>query len=400
MNFVMVKNLLKKLSAALMLAALFGAVPAVAQEPAAKVYIKSPVTVEPGVTTSQKLVISMDATNAEEKFCAFQMDIVLPDGLEFEYRNGKPRITMLKPGVYPSYNDYDDEDNEIDVYTHSLNMSEVNGGIRVIVYSSDPDENLRYFAKKKGDLLNVYVKTTPYLKPGDVNITLRGVTFSKLDATAGFKADELTLTGITAAATSTLPVKVSATNKYSTAVFPFGVDAIPAGLEVYSCNSTNGQNLVLTKQSKAVAYTPYILYAANGYEGTLSGAVDASKYSEVVTDGYLTGTVVPTEIGGGNGYYVMQNKGEGVMFYSVDDASFAIPAGKCWLALPAELQGSASFRLDGTTGVEEVKGEPTVDASQNGNVKTVYDLQGRKVNTENGKLKGIYIIDGKKVILK
>ena len=394
MNLVMVKNLLKKLGAALVLVVLFGTMTAVAQEPAAKVYIKSPVTVEPGVTTNQKLVISMDATNAPEKFCAFQMDIVLPDGLEFEYlSNGKPRISMVKPGVYPSYEDYDDEGNEIAAYTHSLNMSEVNGGIRVIVYSSNSDENLRYFTGKNGDLLNVFVKTTPYLKPGDVNITLRGVTFANLDATAGFKADELTLTGITAAATSTLPVKVSATNKFSTAVFPFNVDAIPAGLEVYSCNSTNGQNLVLTKQSKAVAYTPYILYAANGYEGTLSGAVDASKYSEVVTDGYLCGAVAAQEIGGGNGYYVMQNKGEGVMFYSVDDASFSIPAGKCWLALPAALQGSASFRLDGTTGISEVKGE-------NGEVKTVYDLQGRKVNAENGKLKGLYIIDGNKVLVK
>ena len=386
----MVKKLLEKLSAALMLAALFGIAPAVAQEPAAKVYIKSSVTVKPGVTTSQKLVISMDATNADETFCAFQMDIVLPDGLEFEYRNGKPRITMVKPGVYPYYTELDDDDNEVPVYTHSLNMSEINGGIRVIVYSSDPDEDLRYFAKKKGDLLNVYVKTTPYLKPGDVNITLRGVTFANLDATAGFKASELTLTGITAEAKSTLPVKVSATNKFSTAVFPFDVDAIPAGLEVYSCNSTNGESLVLTKQSKAVAYTPYILYAANGYEGTLSGAVDASKYSEVVTDGYLCGAVAAQEIDGGNGYYVMQNKGEGVMFYSVDDDSFSIPAGKCWLALPTELQGSASFRLDGTTGIGEVKGE-------NGKMKAIYDLQGRKVYTPS---KGLYIIDGKKVLVK
>ena len=389
----MVKKLLKKLSAALMFAALFGAVPATAQEPAAKVYIKSPVTVEPGVTTNQKLVISMDATNAAETFCAFQMDIVLPDGLVFEYRNGKPRITMVKPGVYPSYTEWDDDDNEVSVYTHSLNMSEINGGIRVIVYSSDPDEDLRYFAKKKGDLLNVYVKTTPYLRPGDVNITLRGVTFANLDATAGFRADELTLTGITAEATSTLPVKVSATNKFSTAVFPFDVDAIPAGLEVYSCNSTNGENLVLTKQSKAAAYTPYILYAENGFDGTLSGDVDASKYSEVVSGGYLCGAVAAQEIEGGNGYYVMQNKGEGVMFYSVDDASFSIPAGKCWLALPAALQGSASFRLDGTTGISEVKCE-------NGEVKTVYDLTGRKVNAENGKLKGLYIINGNKVLVK
>ena len=122
----------------------------------------------------------------------------------------------------------------------------------------------------------------------------------------------------------------------------------------------------------------------------LSGTVDASKYSEVVTDGYLCGAVAAQEIDGGNGYYVMQNKGNGVMFYSVDDASFSIPAGKCWLALPTELQGCVSFRLDATTGVEEVKAE-------NGKVKTINDLQGRIVENPS---KGIYIIDGKKMIVK
>ena len=40
--------------------------------------------------------------------------------------------------------------------------------------------------------------------------------------------------------------------------------------------------------------------------------------------------------------------------------------------------------------IEEVKGE-------NGNVKTIYDLQGRKVEKPN---KGLYIIDGKKVFIK
>ena len=42
------------------------------------------------------------------------------------------------------------------------------------------------------------------------------------------------------------------------------------------------------------------------------------------------------------------------------------------------------------TGVEEVKAE-------NGKVKTIYDLQGRKVEVPS---KGIYIIDGKKVLVK
>ncbi|MBR5860453.1 MAG: hypothetical protein IKY71_03810 [Bacteroidaceae bacterium] len=378
----MIKNLLKKLSAALMLVALFGAVPAVAQE---RLYIEE-WSFTPGGETDY-FTIALE-NGAYDDYTAFQFDLVLPAGLEIAYYESKdgPKPDIGKAESESVYQRRGD---------HAVACEVHPGFIRIICMSVT---NMTF--GKTGNLIDVYVTPTPYLKPGDVEIKLTNVMFARTTEEYGFKADELTLTGITAAATSTLPVKVSATNKFSTAVFPFNVDAIPAGLEVYSCNSTNGQNLVLTKQSKVAAYTPYILYAANGYEGTLSGAVDASKYSEVVTDGYLCGAVAAQEIGGGNGYYVMQNKGEGVMFYSVDDASFAIPAGKCWLALPAELQGSASFRLDGTTGIVEVKGEPTVDASQNGNVKAVYDLLGRKVNAENGKLKGIYIIDGKKVILK
>ena len=45
------------------------------------------------------------------------------------------------------------------------------------------------------------------------------------------------------------------------------------------------------------------------------------------------------------------------------------------------------------TGIENVKAE-------SGEVKTIYDLTGRKLKGENGKLKGIYIIDGKKVLVK
>ena len=51
------------------------------------------------------------------------------------------------------------------------------------------------------------------------------------------------------------------------------------------------------------------------------------------------------------------------------------------------------YRISATeveTGVGEVK-------TENGNVKGIYDFQGRKVDTPS---KGLYIIDGKKVLVK
>lgn len=360
---------------------------AVAQE---RVNIKSPLTVEPGTSkTNIYFTLSLDGDECKERFVGYQMDIVLPEGLSIEYLpNGKPRITLVKPGVYPNYTDYNDDGEEIDVYPHSLNISEVGGAIRVIVYSADPDEDLRYFTKKSGDLLKVYVRPTAYLKPGDVDIKLHNVTFGKIDAT-GTTQEWVSLTGVTANATSTVPVTVSATHKFSTAVLPFDVSPIPEGLTVYSCNSTKDDNLILTPQSSIKAYTPYILYAPNGYTGTLSGAVDASKYSEVVTDGYLSGAVTTQQISGGAGHYVLQNKGNGPMFYKVGDSStFSIQPGKCWLTLPESQQVTAAFHFGTTTSVGQIKiSNKHADA---------YDLSGRRIHEANHR--GVYIVNGQKVI--
>ena len=316
---------------------------------------------------------------AHKDYTAFQFDLVLPAGLEIAYYESneglKPDIGKAESGsVFQRRND------------HNVACEVHSGFIRVICMSLT---NMT-FNKTTGNLIDVYVTPSPYLKPGDIEIKLLNVKFGRVTEEYGFKADELTLTGLTAEATSTLNIKVSSANKYSTAVLPFDVETIPTGLEVYSCNSTSGESLVLTKQNRMAAYTPYILHAPNGYSGTLSGDVDESRYSESVTDGYLSGTVVATEVSGGEGHYVMQNKGDGPMFYKVTDTAFSIPAGKCWLTLPAELQGSVSFRLDGTTGIEEIT-EP------GDNSNAIYDLQGRRVESP---AKGMYIINGKKVLVK
>ena len=81
--------------------------------------------------------------------------------------------------------------------------------------------------------------------------------------------------------------------------------------------------------------------------------------------------------------------------FSANRAYLQIPT--AWL--PATAQKSLNIRFDDgeTTDIEELKGEPTVDASQSGKVKTVYDLQGRVVENPTS---GIYIINGKKVIIK
>ena len=57
----------------------------------------------------------------------------------------------------------------------------------------------------------------------------------------------------------------------------------------------------------------------------------------------------------------------------------------------AGLKSVTAYEFTGTTGISEVKGE-------NGNVKTIFDLTGRKVNSITAP--GIYIVNGKKVLVK
>ncbi len=57
----------------------------------------------------------------------------------------------------------------------------------------------------------------------------------------------------------------------------------------------------------------------------------------------------------------------------------------------AGLKGVTAYEFTGVTGIENVKGE-------NGNVKTIFDLTGRRIETITAP--GIYIVDGKKVLVK
>lgn len=314
--------------------------------------------------------------NAAQDYVAYQIDIVLPPGLELASFEGEPDIYIDDLALYP---------NSRNKPYHSLDIKVNDGFIRVIC----TDGNNRSFKARTGELFLVGVVASPYIKPGDVSVELKNVVLSNIDSEGPvYETMGYSQVG-TAGTTSTLNLKVSSANRFSTAILPFDVEEMPVGLEAYSCSEMDGENLVLQPQTSMQAFTPYILYARNGYDGELSGEVDATKYQTVSTDGYLTGTIVKTEVQGNNGHYVLQNQGEGPMFYKVNDTPFAIPAGKCWLTLPEEAHAVASFRLPNPTAIESIPSESA--NSQN----VIYDLSGRRVQKAQ---KGVYIQKGRKIV--
>jgi hypothetical protein len=127
--------------------------------------------------------------------------------------------------------------------------------------------------------------------------------------------------------------------------------------------------------------------------------VQSSTTPADIDKGLLEGTLTRKQItkDADKEYYILSNEYEPTGFYiagnGTDNKYFWNDANKAYLVISKDVaQGSTSFRFDfdGTTGLEEVKGE-------SGNAEAIYDLQGRKVDTQS---KGIYIIDGKKVFIK
>jgi hypothetical protein len=143
--------------------------------------------------------------------------------------------------------------------------------------------------------------------------------------------------------------------------------------------------------NKVEAGVPYILYTTKGVECELSGKVYADAADEV-TVGLLTGFALNSHnVTLGDNCYVLQDKGDGAMFYNAGGVSLTMPYNRCYLTLPAGSNSNAYRLYVGTTGIE------CVDDEMEGET-VIYDIYGRRV-TEM--LSGhIYIVNGKKIYIK
>ena len=335
----------------------------------------SNLTVTPGNSGVYNFTVKMK--NVSRSYTAINMDLHLPDGLTPQIKNdGKPRVAIDTSDDSMVLDEYGDNNHSI-----GATFDVVDKGVLRVVISSTANAEMQAI---DGNLFKVYVKASPFLKPGTASIAVDEIAFIVKEGGKAYQpASQPDLT-FNVNSQSTVSLNISADNQWSTAVVPFNA-ALPTGVQAYSCSSTSGDYLVLEAVTSLAAYQPYILHAESGYTGALSGSVDATQYVATATAGLLSGAIVSRSITEG---YVLQNKGDGACFYNVNGQSFNIPEGRCWLTVPDGSRAAFGFDVE-TTAVDNIN--IALPRSYE-----VYDLEGRRVpSPQAGHL---YIIGGRKVL--
>ena len=336
------------------------------------------VTLVPGSADTYQVEISLVGSQI---YTAYQMDILFPPGVDVVVDEDGPYVDLWDGDgcIYPYVRKK---------LVHSLSSSYGVISSKLLRISCRGDMNKELTAIK-GKLLYFLVKVSPYLKPGDVVLKVTNLDFITKENAQKYHCKDQTLT-LHATAESTATLSVNGSSHYGTCVLPFAVSTLPADVKAYSAKGLDdtGQLVVLDEVTQLAAYTPYILYSASGYSGSLSGPVDANKYGEVVSDGLLRGAIAPQKKSAG---YVLQDLGEGAKFYAMDGVEFLIPEGKCWLEMPAAQASAPQYgiQIGATTAITA----PTTSASAHGKI---YTLDGKEVKTMQPG--GIYVVNGKKVL--
>ena len=327
-------------------------------------------------------------------YTALNMDITMPEGVSVAYYEGSPDVA-----IYDSENTlfpYTKDKKGNKTWKHEIASTyEVVAPrmLRIACYSTEMAE----FTATSGEMLIIYVDvdnealSTSFCPKPIVKVS--GIKFVTKNEQSYVPADFTCRPFASGIATErTLPLNISSTNQVGTLILPFSA-ALPQGVKAYTCNALDEEasELVLTPATSLQACTPYIVYAQNGYTGTVSGTVDtAAEYpaTDVYADGYLTGVLSATVVNDG---YIMQNQGEGPMFYNAEGSSFSLHAGRCYLTPTGAASGKAyALRIGDDTGINN--SESNIQHSE-----FIYDLTGRRVENP---ARGIYIYNGKKMVVK
>lgn len=320
-------------------------------------------------------------------YAAYGMDIQLPAGMKV-VDDGETIYVLMNDPMYP-------QNKLTKKYTHSVTPSfpypEDHSHLRVGCMSN-PTKDL---VATSGTLFRVYVTIDSDAAIWPIGtIKIFQAELVTKDAIGFNPTDRETVVPVHTGEI-TLPLNVSTAAQWSTCILPFSAE-IPEGLKAYTCSNHDAEYIYLDETTALEAYMPYILYAENGYSGTISGTVSATNYPSagIVTEGYLNGAIVPQTATEG---YVLQKQEEGVKFYLIDEGdSFTIPAGKCWMNIPTGQVHALGFKTGGESdGINNIKiSASSLNFDLHGRTYTEPLSQMRRANRSHG----FFIKNGKKTL--
>lgn len=331
------------------------------------------VTLMPGDEETQYMALTLLSS---VKYAAYNVDVVLPEGVEPAYDEGDLDVYFDQSTIVPY---------KKGTPSHTLSKTyfEDDRTLRISCVSTSSAE----FKSASGVLCYIGLVAGSYTKPETLSTKLEGQNLTNKDAEKFVPADA-TYENITIGTTGYATLSVSSTNKWSTCILPFAA-ALPEGLRAYTISSKDDDEQVfyLTEATAIDAFTPYVLYSESGYTGTLTGEVGEYPASGTVTQDYLTGALEKQTTNEG---YILQNKGDGVKFYIMDDSkSYTIPAGKCWATLPTS--GAQSYSFDfAPTAVKNLSEEKSMKEG------ACYSIVGTRQDSPSAG--SLYIQNGKKYI--
>lgn len=323
-------------------------------------------------------------------YTAYNMDINLPEGINVCYDEEEDEksywvLSTEDEDFYPFTKKAGKK-----TFKHQVASSMPTARqLRVSCISTE----LAEFTATSGTLFYVYVTLDPtkftYCPKPLVKVS--GIALAQADATQQTPADFSCRPFSTGIPTEReLPINISASNQVGTLILPFDA-ALPDGIKAYTCNGADGeQTLMLEAATSFEACKPYIVYAASGYNGNISGTVDFSATypnEDIYTEGYLTGVLSTTVVNTG---YILQNQGEGPTFYAAEGSNFMLSAGRCYLTPSNPLSAKALYlSFEETDGIDGIQTATTPDV--------YHDLSGRRVTHPT---QGLYIRGNEKIYIK
>lgn len=181
-----------------------------------------------------------------------------------------------------------------------------------------------------------------------------------------------------------LPVNISAAG-YATIFAPVAL-TIPAGVEAYTADFTDGKVMLTPIESTIPANTGVVI---EGTEGTHNFAITTT---EATATSALSGNKATATVANDATAYVLAKGTQGVGFYKLNSTDRTIQGGRAFYTVPASTESAAAFIFGG-----EVTGINNATINTLGNAP-IYDLTGRKVS--KAVKGGLYIQNGRKFIVK